>query len=208
MPGLAGNAVHGRYTNNTAAVVQRTLFKQHVVDAFFRRQVDVDGHVPPVFRHIGQGLVAGDTGVMHDDVATAHFFQFVGNLLWRFGGRNITQQGFATDFCHHAAQITFRWWNIKTQNGCTVARQGAGDGLTDTTGSTGHQRDFTGQRLVPVGVGYILCFTHRQHLTIDIRRLGGNHKTERGIEVFLGTGFNVDCLSGGAFLADFLGNRA
>ena len=59
-------------------------------------RVDVDGHFPPVFRHVGQRFVAGDASVVDDDVAAAHGFELVGN-----------QQGFRAG--NIAAAFRRRW---------------------------------------------------------------------------------------------------
>src|SRR5690606_5266217 len=194
LTGLAGNTVHRGYADNTAAFVQGALFKQRMVDAFFRRQVDVDGHLPPVFRHIGQGFVAGDTGVVDDDVTATHGFQLVGNLLRCVGRGNIPQQHLAADLRHYALQICFGRRNIQPQYFGAIPGQGAGNGFANAARRTGHQRHLTGQRLVPVGVGYRVGFTHDDDLTIHITGFGGNNETEGGIQIGFGTFFNVNGL--------------
>src|SRR5690606_23691398 len=136
--------------DNATTLVEGAIGEQARVDALFRTDVDIDHHVPEFLRHAAHGLVAGDTGIVHDDVEAAVFLRCVGNDFRGVSGGNVGFQCNAANACGHLLEVVGHRRDIQHDDLGAVACQYFGNGRADTACGAGHQCCLAPQRLVPV----------------------------------------------------------
>ena len=208
---VAGDAGDRGDTDDGAVLVDHLLVQQLAGDPLGSGEVDRDHRVPPVLGHVGQLLVAGDAGVVHDHVDTAVLLlEVVGDPLRRVLGGDVEGEPVAAELLHQGLQVVGELGYVDTDDGRAVAVQHPGDLLTDAAAGAGDQGDPAGQGQRPVGDlagGGGAVRADPDHLARDVGGLGGEQEGQRGGDRTLGAVSDVDELDGAA-LADLLAEAA
>jgi len=166
LPEVAGDAGNRRHTDDTPARVQALAFQQRVAQLQRRLQVDRQHITPRRFGHLGDGLVAGDPGVMHHHVKGAGLADMglqqrgricCGNVQWQRratdagGGMLQRVLGLGHIHAHHMGAARANTWAIAKpmprEAPVTSARRPA-KGVSQLT-VTGPSSGFPGAPLAP-----------------------------------------------------------
>ena len=107
-------------------------------------------HVPAALVHVGERLVAGDAGVVDDDVGAAVTLEEVlGEDLGCVGRRDVEGEGRAADLVRGLGQCLAGGRDVGADHVCAVAGEDLGDGGADAAGCAGDDGDLALERLVP-----------------------------------------------------------
>ncbi|MCY1180845.1 hypothetical protein D9M73_213170 [compost metagenome] len=112
-------------------------------------QVDGDHRVPEFLAHVGQGLVAGDAGVVHEDVDA--FRQRLHQLLAGIRRTDVQRHATSAQARGEGVEFVLRLRHVEQGDHGAIARQGFRDGRADAAGGAGDHRMPAGQRPAPVG---------------------------------------------------------
>ena len=164
-------------------------------------EVDVEHRGPARLVHVGEQLVAGDAGVVHDDVETAvPRGRVVEDPLPGVGRRDVELEGGATDAVGGAGQrlprrrdvdARPRWRRRARARRRSTAPMPRAAPVTTAT--------LPGQRLRPVG-GFRAASPRADpdHLPVDVCRAAGQQEPHRRVDVGLGPVVDEDEVGGGA----------
>ena len=172
---VAGDAAGRRQAHHACVEREHACLGQSRSQAQRGHDVHRDHRVPAVGRHVGQQLVAGDPGVVHDDVQAAEpGAHEVDEALWRLGVGQVELQCGAADLDGDLGQPLSGGGHVDQQQTCAVARQGPGDVRADAARRAGHQGDLAcqweldGGSVVRVGpAGRVARPADRQQLAVD-----------------------------------------
>ena len=152
---VAGDAGDRRDEHDVAALAQAVLGEEGLVHPQDRPEVDVEHRGPAVGVGVGEQLVAGDAGVVHDDVEPT------------VAGAGVAEDAAdrrpaaVTSACRAVPPISLATSasaapaarHVDAHDGRTVAREGAGDVGADAAGRAGDDGDLAGERAVPDPAG-------------------------------------------------------
>src|SRR5699024_4442948 len=117
--------------DDPAAVVQPTGqvgVEQHLVDPDLRGEVDLEHAAPPLLVGVGEELVAGDPGVVHDRVDAAGVPEPLGHVpgdaATGVGGGDVELERGATDPVGHLGQALSRGRDVDGDHEGTVPGEG------------------------------------------------------------------------------------
>ena len=211
-PEVAGDARDRGDADDPAVVVDQALLEQLGGDPLGRGQVDRDDRVPAVLGHVGELLVAGDAGVVHDDVDAAELvLDVLGDPLRRVLGGDVECELVAVELAHHGLQLAGGLGHVDAEDGGAVAVQHPGDLLADAAARAGDDGDLAGQWPGPVrdvlGDGGGAVRPDPDHLAGDVGGLRRQQERQRRGERAVGRRHDVHEL-GGAAAADLLAERA
>ena len=117
-------------------------------------EVDVDHHVPAALVHVGEQLVAGDAGVVDDDVrAAVPFEDELGELVGGVGRGDVQGEGRAADLVRGLRQRLAGGRDVGADDVRAVAGEDLGDGRADTAGRTGDDGDLARRAACPSPAG-------------------------------------------------------
>jgi hypothetical protein len=156
-----------------------------------------------VLGHVAQQLVAGDAGVVDDDVELARGF---GDAFAGVRGGDVEQQGAAADGVQGGVQRFLFLRTVDADDLRAFARQAAGDGGADAARGAGDQGGLAGQR--SGGQARLQALggrRQRQRLAGDEGRVAAEQEAQRAVEPELGAVGDGDEVGGGALAADLLG---
>ena len=181
-------------------------------DPLRRGEVDRDDGREGVPLHVHQPLVAGDAGVVHDDVDAAELvLDVLGDPLRRVLGGDVQGEVVAVQLAHHGLQLARGLRDVDAQDGGAVAVQHPRDLLADAAARAGHDRDLAGERPGPVlhllGHGGGAVAADPDDLAGHVGRLRGEQERQRRGERAVGGGRDVHELDRAA-AADLLAERA
>ncbi len=167
-------------------------------------EVDVDHRVPEVAAHLRQGLVAGDPGVVHDNIDALR--QRVHQLLPGVRGADVEGHGTTAEARGEAFEGLPGRRHVEQHHFRAVARQGFRDGRANAAGGAGDQCALAGQRLAPVvDLGAVGGKT--DHLAGDVGALRREEEAQRAFQLVLGALADVQQLHVAA-ATDFLAQGA
>ncbi len=174
------------------AVVDQALGK-----ALRRKQVDGQHRVPPRVVHVREQLVAGDPGVVDQDVGVAVVVvaQMFGDPLDGVVGGDVERQRRAADAGGRLGQRLGGGLHVDRHDAGPVAREHLGDRRADAARGTGHDADLAVQRPVPVGDRGGVGGADVEHLAVHVGRLGRQQEPQGRLEAGggrLGVGGQVD----------------
>ena len=184
LPAVTGDARHRRQTDDAAALTDGAVAHQPFGKLQRCQQVHRDHAVPPGFVHVRQQLVAGDPGIVDQDVelafvVLAHVF---GDAVHRVGGGDVQGQRGAADLGRGLGEGLGGVGHVDGDDLGAVAGEHLGDRGADPAGGAGDQGDLAVERAVPVrrrgGVGR----ADVEHLTVDVGRLRRQQETQRRLQ--------------------------
>src|SRR5699024_5074578 len=123
------------------------------VDLRLRGDVDRDHRVPPGGVHVRQHLVAGDAGIVDEDVDGGA--DGLGDLLRRIVAGGVELEGLPADLIHHRGQSLTGLGHVDADDLGAVAGEVAGDGRADPPGGSRDHCAASGQG--PGGTGGHEC---------------------------------------------------
>ncbi len=131
--------------------VDRALVEQLAGDPLRGDQVDVQDGVPAVLVGVGQLLVAGDAGVVDDDVDPAVLLlDVVGDSLRCVLAGDVQDEVVAVELAHQRLELAGSLGYVDPDDRGAVPVEDPGDLFADTAAGAGHQGHLAGQRADPV----------------------------------------------------------